>query len=147
MKSKPAWILIADGGHASVFESLGPRSKLTPVEGMAFKMELPPNREIESDRPGRSQESANPTRHAIESRVDPRRELKRQLAREVALKLESAARNAKFNRLAVVAAPETLGELRAAFSDRLKSLVIAELAKDLVKIPLAELPSHLEAIW
>jgi protein required for attachment to host cells len=147
MKSKPTWILIADGGHAAVFESLGARSKLTPVEGMAFNMELPPNREIESDRPGRSQESANPTRHAIESRVDPHRELKRQLARKVALKLEAAARNGKFDRLAVVAAPEVLGELRAAFSDSLKSLVIAELAKDLVKIPLAELPSHLEAIW
>ncbi len=147
MKSAPTWILIADGSRATVFESFGPRSQLTPVAGMSFVKELPPNRELESDRPGRSQESANPTRHAIESRVDPHRELKRQLAREVAQRLGEAARNGKFERLAVVAAPEMLGELREAFSDGLKSLVTAELAKDLVKTPMAELPEHLQAIW
>lgn len=146
MKPTRTWILIADGSRARVFESHGPRSKLTPVEDMAFAKELPPNRELQTDRPGRSQESAIPTRHAIESRTDPHRELKRQLAQEVADRLEDCFRKGRFDRLAVVAAPVVLGDMRAALSDQLKTVITAELAKDLVQVPLPDLPAHLEAV-
>ncbi|HWV83516.1 MAG TPA: host attachment protein [Hyphomicrobiaceae bacterium] len=146
MKPTRTWILIADGSEARVFESLGPRSALMAVEDMTFAQDLPPNRELESDRPGRSQESANPTRHAIQSRSDPHRELKRQLAREVADKLEDCLRNGRFDRLAVVAAPVVLGDIREALSEQLKAAVTAELAKDLVKVPLSDLPAHLEPV-
>jgi protein required for attachment to host cells len=146
MKPTRTWILIADGSRAMVFESLGVRSELTAVDDMSISQDLPPSRELRSDRPGRSQESANPTRHAIESRSDPHRELKRHLAREVAERLEICARDGRFDRLAVVAAPVVLGDMREAFSDNLRSMITAELAKDLVHVPMPDLPAHLEAV-
>lgn len=147
MKVQRTWILIADGSRARVLESHGPGSKLVPVEDMVLAVELPPNRELETDRPGRSLESANPTRHAIENRSDARRELKRKLARDVADKLEHGLRDRRFDRLAIVAPPAALGDLREALSKSLQSKVTAELAKDLVKIPKNDLPSHLAPIW
>jgi protein required for attachment to host cells len=146
MKATRTWILIADGSRAFVFESHGPRSELTTVKDMSFAQELPPNRELQSDRPGRSQESANPTRHAIESRSDPHRELKRQLAREIGEKLDEGLRKGRFDRLAVVAAPVVLGDMRELFSDHLKAVISGELARDLVHVPLPELPAHLETV-
>ncbi|MBN9262702.1 MAG: host attachment protein [Hyphomicrobium sp.] len=147
MKVDRTWILIADGSRARVLESHGPGSELVPVEDMSLTMELPPNRELETDRPGRSLESANPTRHAIESRTDPHRELKRKLAREIADKLEHCLRDRRFDRLAIVAPPGALGDLREALSKSLQAKVTAELAKDLVKIPQNDLPAHLAPIW
>ena len=146
MKRTRTWILIADGGRAIVFESHGPRSALTPVKDMSIAQDLPPKRELQSDRPGRSYESANPTRHAMEGRSDPHRKLKRHLAREVAERLEDCLRKGRFDRLAVVAAPVVLGDMREAFSDQVKAVITAELAKDLVQVPLADLPAHLEPV-
>jgi len=147
MKSKRTWILIADGSRARVLESHGPGSELVPIDDMALAMELPPNRELETDRPGRSLESANPSRHAMENRTDPHRELKRKLAREVVDKLEQSLRDRRFDHLAIVAPPTVLGDFRDALTKALKATVTAELAKDIVKIPQHDLPPHLAPIW
>jgi protein required for attachment to host cells len=147
MKPERTWIVIADGHEAKVLESHGSHSELVPVGDMAVTMDLPPNREIQDDRPGRSFESSGPTRHAVESRTDPHRELKRELARNVAGKLDLALRDQRFDRLVIVAPPVTLGDLRRALSDQLEGRVTAELAKDLVHVPHHDLPTHLAAIW
>ena len=53
MKRKRTWVLIADGGHAKVFESPGQDADLAPVVGMVFSADLPPSHELVSDRQGR----------------------------------------------------------------------------------------------
>jgi hypothetical protein len=60
MNSKRTWVLIADGGHASVFEAQANHPVLTPVEEMTFSAKLPANRDILTDRPGRAFESQGP---------------------------------------------------------------------------------------
>ena len=147
MKRERTWIVIADGRQAKVFESHGSNSDLVPVEDMVFAMELPPDRDIQDDRPGRSFESSNPTRHAMENRTSPHRELKRELAVEVAHRLDDGLRDRRFDRIALVAPPTLLGDLRDALSEPLRAKVVAELAKDLVKVPHQDLPHRLEAIW
>jgi protein required for attachment to host cells len=146
MKTERTWILIADGHQAKVFERHGPNATLVPVEDMFVEMELPPNRDIQDDRPGRSFESSNPSRHSIASRTDPHRDLKRDLARNVADKLSQGLSDRRFDHLVVVAPPATLGDLRQVFSAPLQAKVTAELAKDLTKVPHHDLPSHLKAI-
>jgi protein required for attachment to host cells len=147
MRPKRTWILIADGHRAKVFESQGRSSELVPVEDLSMEMDLPPNRDLQEDRPGRSFESSSPTRHAVESRTDPHRELKRDLARAVSEKLERALRGQRFDRLCVVAPPSTLGDLRRVLSAPVLERVTAEIAKDLVNVPHHDLPGHLEEIW
>ena len=51
-----------------------------------------------------------------------------------------------YDRLILVAPPTALGDLRDALSDPVRSLVRAELHKDLTKTPVAELPEHLAAV-
>lgn len=147
MKPVRCWVLVADAGRARVLEMKGNRlDTLAPVGGLEFEAELPPSREIGSDRPGRGFESVGHTRHAKESPSDPHRELKRRFAERLARMLHEQHTAKRFDRLVIVAPPATLGDLRAGLSDPLKSVVTNELAADLTKVPIEELPSHLQDI-
>lgn len=146
MKPVRTWILICDGAHARIMLNEGPGKGLHAVEGARFDQHARASREIMSDRPGRSFESAGTARHAMEPPTDPARAEKRHFAEHLAEHLDRAAQDQAFDRLIVVAAPHTLGDLREALSDRVRTLISAELDKDLTKIPDPKLPSHLEGV-
>ena len=143
MKPTVSWILIADGGRARILENRGPGKGLQAVEGMVFERELPPSREILTDRPGRSIESHGAARHAIENASDPHRELKRAFAKQLCEVLESKLEEGAFQRLALVAPAVTMGDLRQALPAKLQKAVVGELVEDLTKVPNDRVPRHL----
>jgi protein required for attachment to host cells len=51
-----------------------------------------------------------------------------------------------YDRLIIVAPPVTLGDLRTAISDHVRSLVVGEVAQDLTKIPNSEVAEHLKEV-
>ncbi len=146
MKHKRTWVVIADGGHAKVFESQGRAADLAPVEGMTFSADLPRSHELMTDRLDRAYESRGHARHAIQSRSDPHRELKRQFAKQLADILEARLAEKRFDSLVIVAPPPALGDLREALPKSVRAKVTAELAHDLVKTPHSELPRHLKGV-
>ena len=146
MTTPKTWILIADGGRARVLETIGIGHPLTPIDGMVFAKDLPPSRELGSDKPARTHESMGHARHAVGEKTDLHRELKRSFAHEIAARLEAGLASGLFSRLVIVAPPVTLGDLRDAMSKDLSKHVAAEVAKDLVKVPNGEIRSHLEDV-
>ena len=148
MKPTTTWIF-ADGAHAWLFSNSGPGKGIEAVQGGVINGDHRPDHELVRDGLGRSFESsgsAGDMRHAIEPRVDPHRELKRTFAHELADMLDQRLTEKAYDRLVIVAPPKALGDLRAALSAHVKPLVYAELNKDLVKTPTAELPNHLGAV-
>lgn len=141
MKAVRTWILIADGGAARTFLNRGPGKGIEAIPGMTLEAETLPTRDIMADKPGRSFESSGNMRHGMEYRSDPHREQKKDFARDIAEKLEAHLDD--FDRLVIVAAATTLGDLRAVLSDAVKSKVTGELAKDLTHMAPNELPDHL----
>ncbi len=137
------WVLIADGSRARLFVNEGVGKGLKPALNQEFIGTNLPGREISSDRPGRSFDSAGVGRHAMEPPTDPRRYEAQAFSRGIAEILEAARKQGSFDRLVVVAPPKALGDLRAEFSGKLRDLVTAELNKDLTKIPVHELADHL----
>ena len=146
MKPIRTWIVIADGAFARVLESHGPAQRLAPVEAMSMAGDHRASHEIRADRPGRTNESVGPTRHAIEPASDPHRELKRTFAEHVVDMLSTRLAAASFDRLVLVAPPKTLGDLRAALTPALRSILHAEVAKDLIKTPQIEIAAHLKDV-
>jgi protein required for attachment to host cells len=149
MKPTTTWILIADGAHARLFSNSGPGKGIEAVEGGVINGDHRPDHELVRDGLGRSFESsgsAGDMRHAIEPRTDPHRELKRDFAKHLGKVLAQGLANKSYDRLVIVAPPTALGDLRHALSEPVKHAVYAELDKDLVKTPTAELPSHLGAV-
>ena len=143
---KTTYVLIADGARARLFVVEEGTADLKPALGQEFIGTNLPSREIASDRPGRSFDSAGSGRHAMEPPTDPHRHAERVFAQEVAAVLENARRKNEFQDLVVVAPPKALGDLRREFSDALRDRVTAELHKDLTKVPVHDLASHLAEI-
>lgn len=146
MKAVRTWVLIADGGHAKVLQIDGSRRSLEPQADMDVSVELPPSRELVTDRAVRTYESKGHARHAKGDKVDPHRELKRAFAKSVGKALEAKLADGRFERLVVVAPPPALGDLREALPKKVRAAVVGEVAKDLVKTPKARLWPHLEGV-
>ena len=54
MRPDRTWIVIADGAHVSVVQCVRGDAQLIDVDDMRLTAELPPSRELVTDRPGRS---------------------------------------------------------------------------------------------
>jgi protein required for attachment to host cells len=142
MKPIRTYILIADGARAHILLSEGRGKPLTEVLGSEQRLDLKPDHEISAERPGRVHESANMERHAIE-RDDLHRREKERFAQSLAAGLDRRLADGEYDRLVVAAAPETLGVIRSALSEKVRAVIMAEIAKDLTKLPNTEVKAHL----
>jgi protein required for attachment to host cells len=134
MKPVRTYILIADGARAHILLSEGLTKPLIEVRGSEQKLDLKPDRELSAERPGRVHESANQVRHAIE-RDDLHQREKERFAQGLAADLDRRLAGGEYSRLVVAAAPETLGVIRSALSERVRAAIMAEIPKDLTKLP------------
>jgi protein required for attachment to host cells len=110
---------------------------------MEFHADLPANRDIIADRPGRTVEAAGYARHSKEEPPDPHRELKRRFATMLCSVLDRKLSERAFDRLILVAPPATMGDLRAGLSNQVRARVSAEVVADLTKVPINRLDQHL----
>jgi protein required for attachment to host cells len=146
MQKKVTWILVADGARARVLMNDGIGKGLQPALNGEMVHALPPTRDMGTDRPGRSQQRNTAGRHAIQPHVDWHRFEKEKFSREMAALLDSAAERGAFHRLVLIAPPRSLGDLRAALGAKARSLVHAEIDKDLTHVTIRELPDHLTRV-
>ena len=142
------WILVADGAEARVLSKAGAGQDLIQLDpGVIHGMNLR-SHEIMSDRAGRTFDSVGAGRHAKEPRTDPRQIQEQRFIQELTARLEIGAQKGAFDRLVIVAPPRTLGELRSAFSDRLRSRLTGVIGKNLVHLTEPALKRRLtELVW
>lgn len=136
---KTTWICVVDAGHLRILRSSGPG---TPVERVTEESHARDRAKDFADRPGRSFESADGSRHGLESESPARRD-KRDVAAELGKRLSAHAERNDFDRLILVAPPKFMGDLRPHLSDAASSRVIAELDKDLTRKTDAEIRDKL----
>lgn len=139
------WIVIADGAHARVLEQDREARSFKPAFEQEFFGQVAQSKEIGSDRPGRTFDSAGQGRHAMEPPTDPQRHAKFTFAAELAKHLQKAAATNRFDRLVLVAAPKTLGDLRGLLPDTVKKRIVAEIDKDLTRVATRDLGQHLDS--
>ena len=139
------WITIMDGAQARILETKGRNPGLRIVwQGDALTRGLS-GRQLISDRPGRTFDRHGKGRHAMEPHTDPQRHAKFVFTRELATRLRTAFRKHRFNRLILAAPPQPMGDLRASLAHDVASCIEAEILKDLVHVPIKDLPSYLAA--
>ena len=114
---------------------------------MTWESARVPTRALGTDRPGRTFESADGSRHAMEPRVDWAPSRKASVRREDCQARQQGCEPGRaYDRLVLVAPPENLGVLRAALSEPANKRVVAELAKDLTSVPVREIPERLRDV-
>ena len=138
-------ILVADQAEAVFYDSTSLGAAPKEVARITDPTAHLHDRDLMSDRPGRSYESFGGARHALERENDPRQREAVRFARRIARRLDEARRKDEFERLVVVAGPPFLGLLRHAMSKPTKACVAHEIHKDLVHGPIAVLREHLAA--
>lgn len=128
-----AWILVADGKKALLLRNDG--DELYPNLHVIKKsvQDNPPTHEQGTDKPG-MRAGNNGVRGAAEP-TDWHQLAEDAFAAEVAQMLYKRAHADKFEKLILVAPPNTLGELRKNLHVEVSAKVIGELAKDLTKHP------------
>lgn len=135
MKKATTWVLIADGARARILSIDGHGTSRQLIEIEEFSGDHSASRELLRDKPARVYESHGEARHAIQPKSDPHRALKHSFAEHIANAMANHLERAAFDKLIVVAAPVTLGDLRVSFSDAVKARISVEIDKDLTKMP------------
>ena len=85
-------------------------------------------------------------RHAMQPREDLHRADKRSFVQEVAAALNQANTHNGFDCLVLVAPAHALSDLRHALDSPTQHKIVAQLQKDLTKVPDAELKEHFATI-
>ena len=145
MKKPVTWFLIADGARARIVvrpEGSEHYTVLLEEDALAAHARA---RELTSDRPGRNQESAYTAHHALAPRNDPHRLEEIKFIRSVAAHVNRESARGSFDRLVIYAAPRCLAQLRISLDAAAAKKLHGEHAKDLTRVPLAELPRHFAA--
>lgn len=145
MKPKVTWILVADGSRGRIYRREGEKAGLQTALDQEFSHEVRRMSEMGTERPGKVRESGNSAHHAIAPRADWTRQEKQQFAGQLAGVIEEHAQRKEFDRLILVAPPQTLGDLRAALGKLAQERLVGELGKDLTALPVKDLEAHLQA--
>lgn len=144
--SHTTWVVVADGERARFLSGTGALRTLDTASVPDMVLDNPPTHEQGTERPGRTHESAQTgTRHAMAPRVDWHRFEKEKFAHSVAEIVNRAAFDKAFDRLVLVAPPETLGNIRPVLSKAAQGAVTQEIDKDLTKLTDDELADYLNA--
>jgi protein required for attachment to host cells len=144
MKPEIEWILVMNATRARLIRGL-PESGEPAAPELVLRAPSHHLREVMSDKPGRSFSSGSPGRRsAMDYGSDPLRQDELEFVRQVIALIESHRRAGDFDRLAIVAAPHTLGLLREEMPHALQPLVSRELAKNLAGVLETALPGVLK---
>lgn len=137
------WILVANSSNATIFTADSPTAHLVELASFDNPEVRMKQKDLISDRPGRSFDSHGEGRHAMAVNVSPKEQEQIRFAKSIVDRLEKGRVENAFERLIVVASPEFLGLLRVNFSTSLKSLLSLEIDKDYVSLRAEELRARL----
>jgi protein required for attachment to host cells len=139
-----SFVLVADGKKSLFFRNEGdadfPNLVVEGKDGHADAKD----REIKSDGPGRAFASIGAGRSAYEE-ADFHQLEEDRFAADTAEMLKARALRQEYESLVVVAPPRTLGELRKHYHKEVEKRLLAEVPKDLVNTPVAEIEKILQA--
>jgi protein required for attachment to host cells len=132
------WVVVCDGRKALILENEGDamfpnlRTKETH-EHADIKTS-----EQGTDRPGRVHDAVSPGRSAVEQ-TDWHAQAETDFLQGIARRLDEAVNKDGAHSLIMVAPPRALGVLRPAYSQAVQNALTAEIAKDLVNMPIYEI--------
>lgn len=138
-----SFVLVADGRKSLFFRNEGdgafPNLIVERKDGHADLKD----REIKSDGPGSAFASNGAGRSSYEE-TDFHQQEEDRFAAETAEMLKARALRNEYDALVVVAPPRTLGELRKHYHKEVERRLVAEVPKDLVNVPVAEIEKVLQ---
>ncbi|MGI9318280.1 MAG: host attachment protein [bacterium] len=128
-----AWVVVADAARARIFSVESASGALNAVEQLVSPEARLHERDLSSDRPGRSFDSYGSGRHSTEMPTSAKDQIAATFANELAQRLKVGCNDHDYSRLVVIAEPQFLGRLNKSISPEVEKLVSLTIDKDLTK--------------
>ncbi len=138
------WVIAAESGRARILETHAPLGPLREIESLVHPAARNQERELISDKPGRSFDSRGEGRHAMEAKTDAKHQEAITFARQIADRLEQGRIAGEYDELVLVAAPAFLGLLRQNLTDATADLVSKSIDKNVVRLKPEAIREQLE---
>jgi protein required for attachment to host cells len=138
------WVVVCDGKKALVLENMGDTKFIKLKTREVHEQPNPKTSELGADKPGRSINSIDSRRSAVEQTDWHDQEEDRFLQR-LASRLDAEVNAGNAKSVIVVAPPRALGVLRQAYSQNLRNVLRAEIDKDFVRMPVDQIEKRLAA--
>lgn len=139
-----AWVVVCDGRKVLILENSGDARFPNLKTREERHLDNPSTQQQGTERPGRVHASVGTARSAVEQ-TDWHDQAEVAFLREVAKRLNAAALRGETKSLVLAAPPRALGVLRAALSAQAAKLVLREIDKDYVHLPVGEIEKRLLA--
>jgi protein required for attachment to host cells len=136
------WVVVCDGAKALVMENVGDEKFPNLKTLKVYEQDDPKTHEQGTDAPGRSINSIDGRRSAMEQ-TDWHDQAEQRFLRRLAAELDAEVNAGKTKALIIVAPPRALGVLRQEYSHNLRKALRGEIDKDFVKLPVYEIEKHL----
>lgn len=142
MKLHKTWIVLVDSAHIRIAVNDGPGKGLYGLS--ADGLEAPQVMEL-SDEPGMTYARFGPNRGGI-SDPDLKGQAVAKYAGAIVKFLDAQKARDAFQHFILVAPPAMLGHLRQKLTSPLLAALRADIDKDLIHVPLQDLPAHLRDV-
>jgi protein required for attachment to host cells len=147
------WVIVADGAKYLAMRNIGDAALLQLEVVAQETSDQPAARDLASDRPGRRNDASRATPGGVASwgksameQTDWHARAEMDFATGLAKQLGEWAAAKQFDKLVVIAAPQMLGHLRAAWDQSVAALIIAEIDKDLTGLPVPRIETVITGI-
>jgi len=139
-----SFVLVADGRKSLFFRNQGDADFPNLIVEEKEVHPNPAHHEQASDTAGQSMKTMDGRGGSMEE-VDFHQLEEDRFAADTAAMLKARALSNDYDKLVVVAPPRTLGELRKHYHKEVEKRLVAEVAKDLVNVPVPEIEKILQA--
>jgi len=140
------WVVVASTARARVFELPKNHARATEIADFVNPEGRMADRDVLSDKPGRSFDSVGGQRHSLGKSVDPKQQQARRFAKKVVEFVQEGLRTNRFSDACVVAEPHFLGLLREQMGTALSRTIVEEVSKDLTRFDFESVRDHLVSL-
>jgi protein required for attachment to host cells len=138
------WVVVCDGKKALILENAGDAVALNLKTKEVHEQADAKTHEQGTDAPGRSINSIDSRRSAMEQ-TDWHEQSERRFLTDLSKRLDAAVGSGETKCVVLVAPPRALGVIRQAATPNLRKALRAEIDKDYVRMPVHEIEKHLAA--
>jgi protein required for attachment to host cells len=140
------WVVVAENSRARIFLMKNTGVSLKELADMQRSEARSYERELTSDRPGRTFDSRGGGRHAKEPELTMKKHETINFAKYIADYINSESEKGKFEKLILISAPEFLGLLRKNLNEAVKHRITRQIDKNIVKQDEAFIRKQLAAL-